>query len=138
MGIIALAGASVACAALALAPHAGAVPGSGSSDSMAPVALSWNGPNNCIDIQAPPEGNYYVIGKRTVCAMVIAGQPHPNGYELSWVSAVQPGQYYGASIPLTDESEVHCKVWLNGVLQGTDDAYANQGSGSADCTRKAS
>jgi hypothetical protein len=90
--------------------------------------------NNCVAIQSPPEGNYYTLPWDTKC-----GSDPPSGganWGYSFVAIVTPGEYYGANIPLTDESEVHCKVWFDNDPPQTDDAYANQGSGSANYIRQ--
>ena len=119
---------AVGVAVLASAPPAHA------AQHVGTYAISWRGPNNCVAVQSPPEGDYYTLAWDTKCGSDPSGGTN---WGYSFVAILTPGQYYGANIPLTNESEVHCKVWFDNEPPQTDDAYANQGSGSANCIRQA-
>ena len=88
--------------------------------------ISWAG-TFCVSGWSAAVDNRFAVSYTTICP----GEGHYFLVEPNLVA----GEYFGVSIPLTGQTYVHCATFLDGVLQGEDDAYSNLGSGQANCLR---
>lgn len=94
------------------------------------TTFSWAG-RPCVAFQSP------LIGNATVCD----GNGTFGFHQINQTVA-ESGQWIGVKIPLADQANVQCTVWLGptgGLMSpyAKDGADSSLGSGEADCLRRA-